>query len=159
MIHLTRLNPFWGENYYVPIFKSQISAPESDSSSSVPADGLSLCIFDYNNLGNDKFMGGTGRLSLSKWVQLLTTDKRPQYTAAESPLLSRRVSTSPQPMDGSESRPASPILAPLTSSVNLKIRGAERERMISDWGSPFNDSRYVSVFCPLFFIYHLNQNQ
>ncbi|KAJ3321040.1 hypothetical protein HDU76_000166, partial [Blyttiomyces sp. JEL0837] len=62
------LNPFWGETLYIPIMKSQM---EYDPESALKPDELKIALYDYNNTIQDKYMGGTQSLLLSRWVKLL----------------------------------------------------------------------------------------
>jgi Ca2+-dependent lipid-binding protein len=123
------LNPFWGETYYIPIMKSTL---EYSSDSILPGapkpDDLHLQLFDYNDHLTHKSMGKTPMLGLARWVKLLEGhhQSRGDATPASTPVAS-----------------GTPGLAPNAKAGDEHLDEKEREHLITEWGTPFDEPNDV----------------
>ncbi|KAI8609214.1 hypothetical protein BC830DRAFT_1151653 [Chytriomyces sp. MP71] len=105
------LNPYWGQTLFIPIMSSMMM-PSADAAETV--DLLSIELFDDNTNSADTKMGEALPLKLSRWVKLLETPTNADQVTDTMKL--------PQ------------------LSAGQDLSSVERETLITEWGTPFDES-------------------
>ncbi|KAJ3193429.1 hypothetical protein HK101_004861 [Irineochytrium annulatum] len=121
------LNPYWGETYYIPIMKSQITIPPDLPPKAARPDEFKIHVFDKNESIADKSMGFTDTLKFSRWIKLL------------EPLKAVRKPTSDDETESAlASDPALPVdIRGRVAGDDAPLTKVERDTLLAEWGSPF----------------------
>ncbi|KAJ3112385.1 hypothetical protein HDU96_004597 [Phlyctochytrium bullatum] len=127
------LSPYWGETYYIPVLKSYLDIPADLSATAPRPDALRIHILDKNDTLTDKSMGCTETLPLAQFVKLLE--------AAESERAAAKAAAAAKAL--ADSNPGSPVDIRGKVSGDKVLSRAERNRLITEWGTPFPEDSDV----------------
>ncbi|KAJ3102687.1 hypothetical protein HDU96_009549 [Phlyctochytrium bullatum] len=153
------LAPYWGETYYIPVMRSWLTLSDDLPPTATRPDELRIHIFDENKALNDTSMGFTEPLLLSQWVKLLDAAEGDRKAAKVKAAIAAAAAAAANGANAENSEEkaggepgavppaASEMGSPSESVSNLvkeKVMGkAERNRLITEWGTPFPEDSDV----------------